>query len=102
MHHAIAKVTANANAGPPQQPSEGHNGGWSWELYISPVHPPPEVDQPAGRGSGPTAIEIHGVDASWTGMPDDTISSTLALRGLSLALPQGKLSVVTGEVGAGL
>ena len=95
---------ADAAAGAPRQ--EFGAGNLSWEAYTPPSCQSPDDSSEAhlqrSLASGPPAISMDGVDACWTASQGDTASSTLAIQGLSLAILQGKLSVVTGQVGAGL
>ena len=87
------------------KPDEGDAAqSWSWESYTPPTAPPATSGAAPDGGSRVNAVILDQLDACWAAAPGSEANAapgTPALHGLSMAFPQGQLSVITGDVGAG-
>ncbi len=96
--------SAHAAAEGTRQHAPSTPESWSWEPYIAPAEQPSEEASVPGEASraasGAAAISMDSVEACWTALQEDS-RPAMALQGLSMAILQGRLIVVTGEVAAG-
>ncbi|KAK9831669.1 hypothetical protein WJX74_005261 [Apatococcus lobatus] len=79
-------------------------GSWSWDSYHPPSAPPFVSSTAMSRESTGNAITLDQLNACWTAAPSsgpDAHPPASVLHRLSMGFPQGKLSVINGEIGAG-
>ena len=92
-------------AGDAKPDDENAAQSWSWEGYTPPTPPPATSGAAPDGGSTVNAVTLDQLDACWAAAPGsgpNAVRVTPVLHGLSMAFPRGQLSVITGDLGAGL